>query len=247
MAIWNGRFKSRLDPQALRFSSSLGVDRRLFREDIEGSIAHVSMLARRKILTRKESSIIVRALRQIRKEIEAGKLALDGKRRFEGEDIHMAIESRLIEKTGATGGKLHTARSRNDQIALDERLYLRSAIDSTIRQIERLQQGLLRKAVKHQDLVVPGYTHLQHAQPILFSHQLTCYISMLDRDRERFTDCLKRVNRSPLGAGALAGTSFPIDRSYAARILGFSDLVVNSIDAVSDPDVQIEVLSCCAI
>jgi argininosuccinate lyase len=247
MALWNGRFKSRLDPRALRFSSSLGVDRRLFREDIEGSIAHVTMLARRKILTKKESSVIVRALGQIRKEIEEGKFAPGGGRRFEAEDIHMAIESRLIEKTGATGGKLHTARSRNDQIALDERLYLRSAIDSTNRLISRLQQGLLRKAVKHQDLVVPGYTHLQHAQPILFSHQLLCYISMLDRDRERFTDCLKRVSRSPLGAGALAGTSFPIDRSHAARILGFPGLVLNSIDAVSDRDVQIEFLACCAI
>jgi argininosuccinate lyase len=247
MALWNGRFKSRLDPRALRFSSSLGVDRRLFREDIEGSIAHVRMLGRRKILTAKESATLVRALGQIRREIEGGKLALEGGRRFEGEDIHMAIEGRLIEKIGAAGGKLHTARSRNDQIALDERIYLRSAIDTTIRLLTRLQKGLLHKAVKHQDLIVPGYTHLQHAQPILFSHHLLCYVSMLDRDRERFADCLKRVNRSPLGAGALAGTSFPIDRSYAARILGFPDLVVNSIDAVSDRDVQVEFLSCCAI
>jgi argininosuccinate lyase len=247
MALWNGRFKSRLDPLALRFSSSLSVDRRLFREDIDGSIAHVSMLARRKIIAPKESKQIVRALRQIRKEIEGGTLALDGKRRFEGEDIHMAIESRLIEKIGAAGGRLHTGRSRNDQVALDERLYLRSAAGTMIRQIVRLQKGLLRKALQQKDLVVPGYTHLQHAQPILFAHHLLCYVSMLDRDRERFADCLRRVNRSPLGAGALAGTSFPIDRMHAARILGFSDIVVNSIDAVSDRDVQIEFLACCAI
>ena len=247
MTLWKGRFTSRLDPKALRFSSSLAVDQRLFREDIDGSIAHAGMLARRKIISPKEAGTIQRALRKIRLEIQKGRLALDGKKRFEGEDIHMAIESRLIRMIGETGGKLHTARSRNDQIALDERLYLRQAIGAIVRFVARLQKGLVRKATRYRELVVPGYTHLQPAQPILFAHHLLCYVSMLDRDRERFEDCLDRVNRSPLGAGALAGTSFPIDRTFTARELGFRNLVANSIDAVSDRDVQIEFLACCAI
>src|SRR5437879_2817849 len=225
MPLWNGRFKTRLDPRALRFSSSLKFDRRLFREDIAGSIAHVAMLARKKIVSPSDAKTIQRGLRQISREIETGRLALDGTQRFEGEDIHMAIEARLIQKIGDTGGKLHTARSRNDQIALDERLYLRGSIHTIIRLIAQLQKAIVIKADRYKDLIVPGYTHLQRAQPILLAHHLLSYISMLDRDRERFSDCMDRVNRSPLGAGALAGTSFPIDRKYAARKLGFGSLI----------------------
>src|SRR6266850_8487964 len=222
MPLWNGRFKSRLDPRALRFSSSLKVDRRLFREDIQGSLAHVAMLARKKIVSASDARKIESGLRQISLEIESGRLALDGTQRFKGEDIHMAIEARLIEKIGDIGGKLHTARSRNDQIALDERLYLRKSIRTIDGLIGHLQKVIVAKAGRYQDLIVPGYTHLQRAQPILLAHHLLSYVSMLDRDRERFADCLDRVDRSPLGAGALAGTSFPIDRKYAARKLGLT-------------------------
>src|SRR2546426_5818386 len=247
MPLWNGRFKTRLDPRALRFSSSLKVDRRLSREDIEGSLAHVAMLAKQKIVSAIEAKTIQRGLRQISREIDSGKLALDGKQRLAGEDIHMAIEARLIEKIGDTGGKLHTARSRNDQIALDERLYLRESIHAVIRLIGNLQKAIIRKAERYQDLIISGYTHLQRAQPILLAHHLLSYVSMLDRDRERFADCMNRVSRSPLGAGALAGTSLPIDRQYAAGSLGFRILIDNSIAALSDRDVQIEFLSGCAI
>ena len=247
MPLWNGRFKGRLDPRALRFSSSLKIDRRLFREDIEGSLAHVAMLARKKIVSASDAKAIQRGLAQVSREIESGKLTLDGKERLAGEDIHMAIEARLIEKIGDIGGKLHTARSRNDQIALDERLYLRESIHTITRLIGRLQKAIVSKAERYQDLIVSGYTHLQRAQPILLAHHLLSYVSMLDRDRERLEDCMDRVSRSPLGAGALAGTSFPIDRKYAARKLGLTRLIDNSIDAVSDRDVQIEFLSCCAI
>jgi argininosuccinate lyase len=242
-----GRFARGLDPEALQFSSSLGVDRRLFREDIEGSIAHVRMLARRRILPAGESKKIERALLQIGREIESGGLKPGGKRRFEGEDIHMAIEARLIRKIGPAGGKLHTGRSRNDQIALDERLWMRKKAAAIRGLIRGLQAELVRKAERYSGMIVPGYTHLQPAQPVLFAHHLLAYVSMLERDRERFADCLSRVNRSPLGAGALAGTSFPVDRRYTAKLLGFAGIVENSIDAVSDRDVQIEFLACSAI
>ena len=249
MKLWSGRFRTRLDPAALKFSSSLEVDKRLFREDIEGSLAHVAMLAKQKIITARDALKIRRALQQIRRELETGKFPLVGSTngRFVAEDIHMAIEQRLMEKIGEVGGKLHTARSRNDQIALDERLYLRTAIRETTQGIRRLQKALVAKASKYQGVLMPGYTHLQRAQPILLAHHLLAYVAMLDRDSERFMDCLKRVNRSPLGAGALAGTSFPIDRRYVAKSLGFERTLDNSIDAVSDRDVQIEFIAACAL
>jgi argininosuccinate lyase len=250
MAVWNGRFRVPLDPEALAYSSSLKVDRRLYREDIEGSIAHVRMLASRKILPKGQAATIERALRRIAKEIEQG-IFRPGVRprggRFVAEDIHMAIEQRLIEKVGPLGGALHTARSRNDQIALDERLYLRSAIATVQERIRKAQRALHRQAEQHRDVVMPGYTHLQRAQPILLAHHLLAYVAMFDRDHERFGDCRKRVNRSPLGAGAMAGTSFPISREAVARSLGFDGLVENSIDAVSDRDVLIEFISSCAV
>jgi len=246
-----GRFLGAIDDEALQFSSSLGFDRRLFREDIEGSLAHVRMLSRQGILTVGEAAKIQRALRAIRKEIETGRLVLTpervGKRRFAAEDVHMAIEHRLIEKVGPLGGKLHTARSRNDQVALDERLYLRRVIGEIGKAIRTLQRSLLTKAKTYRGVVMPGYTHLQRAQPVLLAHHLLAYMAMLDRDHGRFTDGLSRAAMSPLGAGALAGTSYPIDRVRVARQLGFAGIIENSIDAVSDRDALLEFLSACAI
>jgi argininosuccinate lyase len=243
MPLWDSRFRKPLADIALKFSSSIDIDKRLFKEDISGSLAHVEMLASRGILKKNEASRISKALKEIQKEIERGKLDLS----WPKEDIHLAIESRLIEKLGALGGKVHTARSRNDQVALDERLYLRSAIDGTLKAIRDLQKVLLRHAEKNKDVVVAGYTHLQRAQPILFAHQLLAYVSMFERDFERFVDCRRRLNKSPLGAAALAGTSFPIDRERAARKLGFNGIVENSIDAVSDRDGVVEFIAHCSI
>jgi argininosuccinate lyase len=251
MKLWNGRFRSPLDPTALKFSSSLDVDKQLYREDIEGSLAHVAMLAKQKIISTRDAAAIRKALREIERETAEGKLTLNGqsskKERFVAEDIHMAIEQRLVEKTGPVGGKLHTARSRNDQIALDERLYLRRTAQHILKLIRQLQKTFVAKASQYDSVLMPGYTHLQRAQPILLAHHLLAYVSMLDRDHERFSDLVKRVNRSPLGAGALAGTPHPIDRDAVARALGFSGLVENSIDAVSDRDVLIEFIAHCSI
>ncbi|MEW5806151.1 MAG: argininosuccinate lyase [Acidobacteriota bacterium] len=251
MALRSRRFRKRLYPKALQFSSSLEIDKRLYREDIEGSLAHVTMLAKQKIISKREASAIQKALHQIKREIDSGKFEFEDRRakgkRFVAEDIHMAIEHRLIEKIGELGGKLHTARSRNDQIALDECLYLRQTILAVQELLRKLQKTFVAKAEQYDDVIIPGYTHLQRAQPIMFAHHLLAYVSMLDRDYERFDDCLKRVNRSPLGAAALAGTSFPIERKITARQLGFRSIIENSIDAVSDRDVQIEFISTCAI
>lgn len=246
-----GPFQEGLDSQALRFSTSLDVDKRLYREDIEGSLAHVAMLARKKIIDRRDAEAIRKGLLDIGKEIERGtffkSIEKAGRKRFVAEDIHMAIEHRLIQKIGPRGGKLHTARSRNDQIALDERLYLRKTIQQIGGSLRLLQRSILGRAERYRSLIMPGYTHLQRAQPILLAHHLLAYVSMFQRDRERLADCLKRVQLSPLGAGAMAGTSFPIDRRLTARGLGFDGIVSNSIDAVSDRDVQIEFIGICAI
>ena len=251
MKIWSGRFPSRLDLQALKFSSSLAVDKQLYREDIEGSLAHAAMLAKQKIISPREARTIRKALREIEREIASGRLDLNGRsangQRLVGEDIHMTIEQRLMEKVGLAGGKLHTARSRNDQVALDERLYLRRTIRSILKLIRQLQKTFLAKASRYESVLMPGYTHLQRAQPILLAHHLLAYVSMLDRDHERFIDLLKRVNRSPLGAGALAGTPHPIDRKSVARSLRFDGVIENSIDAVSDRDVLIEFIADCSI
>ncbi len=248
MAVWKGRFRRPIDPASLVFSSSLPVDRRLYVEDIEGSIAHVRMLARQKIIPRREAVRIEKALRQIREEIAKGKFQPGkGGDRFVAEDVHMAIEQRLMEKIGPVGGKLHTARSRNDQIALDERLYLRNTISGLQNAIRSFQRALLDSAERHLGVVMPAYTHLQRAQPILLPHHLLAYVSMLERDYGRFSDCASRANQSPLGAAAVAGTSFPIDRDFVARQLGLNGSVENSIDAVSDRDALIEFVAACAI
>ena len=242
-ALWGGRFREPLADAAFRFSSSIDLDRLLYQEDITGSIAHVEMLAHAKVLTASEARRIRTALRQIEKEITSGKFDLGSA----FEDVHMAIEQRLIQKLGPLGGKLHTARSRNDQVALDERLYLRSALREISKLLVNLQRVLVFKAEKYFGVIMPGYTHMQRAQPILLSHHFLAYVSMLERDFERLQDCRGRMNKSPLGAAALAGTTFPIDRSYVAKKLHFDGIVENSIDAVSDRDYLIEFISACGI
>lgn len=210
MSVWKGRFSGKLDPRALEFSSSLNVDRRLYDEDIRGSIAHVNMLGRRKIIPAAQARSIAKALRRIGRELAASNGSarssqsekhLSPRDRFVAEDVHMAIESRLIKRLGEAGGRLHTGRSRNDQVALDERLYLQKAIAMTTARIRNLQRVLVGLAQKHENVLMPGYTHLQRAQPVLFAHHLLAYVEMLDRDYDRFIDGLRRAARSPLGAG----------------------------------------------
>lgn len=242
-ALWSGRFKEPLSAIALNFSSSIDLDKQLYEEDITGSIAHVEMLAATHILTAAESRRIRTALKNIQKEIQSGKFKLTG----EFEDVHLAIEQRLIQKVGVIGGKLHTGRSRNDQIALDERLYLRTAVKELSNLVTHLQRVLVYKAERYFGALMPGYTHLQRAQPIMLSHHLLAYVAMLERDYERLRDCLKRANKSPLGAAALAGTSFPIDRMRVAKKLRFDGIVENSIDAVSDRDYLLEFIATCSI
>ncbi len=243
MALWDSRFKKSLAENALKFSSSINIDGKLFNEDIDGSKAHVKMLVKQKIISAKEGKSILKALDEIRKEISSGKLKLN----WQKEDIHSLIEGRLVEKIGETGKKLHTARSRNDQVALDERLYMKKEIAQLIKLTRTLQKTLLKKAEQHKNTIVSGYTHLQRAQPILFAHHLLAYVSMLERDIERLNDCVKRANKSPLGAGALSGTTLPIDREYSAKLLGMNRIVENSLDAVGSRDVMIELISICSI
>ena len=219
------------------------LDKRFAGEDITGSIAHVSMLGECGIIPKEDSAKIVRALEEIRDEIATGKLILSD----EKEDVHLAIEELLTERVGDIGGKLHTARSRNDQVALDQRLFLRIAITSLQSLLHELQRSLIARAESNKDIVIPGYTHTQRAQPILLAHHLLAYVSMLGRDDERLADCYSRIDRSPLGAAAFAGTSFPINRKSVAEKLGFSDILFNSIDAVSDRDYLIELAGTCSI
>ncbi|MBU4310849.1 argininosuccinate lyase [bacterium] len=221
------------------FLESISFDKRLYKYDIQGSIAHTKMLAKCKIIADSEGKKIVNALKDIEKEIKSGELKIDPSL----EDIHTHIEKRLIEKIGDVGAKLHTARSRNDQVSLDMRLFLRDEIKEIAELIRSLQKSILKMAEKNIDTVMPGYTHLQHAQPILFSHWIMAYFFMLDRDWERFLNTFDRVNVSPLGAAALAGTSHAIDREYTARLLGFSKVAPSSMDAVSDRDFIIEFLA----
>jgi argininosuccinate lyase len=240
---WGGRFKKGTNKLVEEYTSSIHIDKRLYREDIEGSIAHAKMLGKQGIIPKQESQKIVKALEEIRGEIERGKFRF----REELEDIHLNIEKRLIEKIGDLGGKLHTARSRNDQIALDERLYLRHEIGEILSLIKTIEEDLLSIVEKHINAVMPAYTHLQRAQPVLLSHHLLAYFEMFKRDRERYLDCLKRVNIMPLGAGAGAGTSFSIDRHYVAELLHFPQVSRNSVDAVSDRDFVMEFISTSAI
>jgi argininosuccinate lyase len=236
---WGGRFSQPTHELVEYFTASILFDRRLYAYDIQGSIAHCRMLAKCGIITDAEASAIIQGLQEIAAEIERGAFVFD----VRWEDIHMHIERRLIEMIGPVGGKLHTARSRNDQIALDVRLYLRDEIRTILDDIRQLQRTLINLADRHLDVIMPGYTHLQRAQPIRLAHHLLAYDEMLERDHQRFTECLTRVNVLPLGAGALATTTYPIDRAYVAQLLDFPTLAENSVDAVSDRDFVIE---CCA-
>ena len=240
---WGGRFKKKTHKAAERFSASIDLDKRLYIEDIEGSIAHARMLGQTGIITERESEKIIKGLKSIQKEIEAGHFVF----KEEFEDIHLNIEKRLIERIGDVGGKLHTARSRNDQIVLDERLYLRRGIGEIINLIKGLAEEFINLAEKNIGTVMPLYTHLQRAQPVLISHYLLAYYEMFKRDRDRYLDCLERVNVMPLGAGAGAGTSFPIDRRYVAELLNFPQITRNSIDTASDRDFVVEFISTSAI
>ncbi|MEK6673368.1 MAG: argininosuccinate lyase [Nitrospirota bacterium] len=237
--LWAGRFKGRTATIVESFTESISFDRRLWRYDIEGSIAHVRMLGRQGIISKVDSEKIINGLEEIAGEIESGRFRFS-----EGlEDIHMNIEAALIKKAGDAGKKLHTARSRNDQVALDLRLYLRDEIGRITALIREFQKNLIGSAERHIGYIMPGYTHMQRAQPVLLPHYLLAYAEMFERDAGRFGDSLKRVNVLPLGSCALAGTSLPIDREYVAELLGFSRVAYNSIDAVSDRDFAIEFLS----
>lgn len=240
---WGGRFSEPTDAFVERMTASVEFDQRLYRQDIQGSIAHATMLASVGVLTDDEKTAIINGLNDIKSDIENG--------RFEWsvglEDVHMNIEAALTEKIGITGKKLHTGRSRNDQVATDIRLYLRESIDHLTRELNRLRLGLVDLAEREAETIMPGFTHLQTAQPVTFGHHLLAWYEMLSRDYERLMDCRKRVNQSPLGAAALAGTTYPIDRAMSAKVLGFEGPTANSLDSVSDRDFAIEFSACASL
>ena len=240
---WGGRFKTPTASGAQAFTASIGFDIRLYPYDVRVSIAHAKMLAHCGIITAADRTKIVRGLRAVEKELDAGKFTPD----VSDEDIHMAIERRLCERIGAVGAKLHAARSRNDQVVTDVRLFVKDAIGAIDNGIGQLQSALVGVCRKYETAIMPGYTHLQRAQPILLGHHLLAYYDMLGRDRERLRGCLDRVDILPLGAGALAGTTLPIDRRFVAKELGFSRVAENSMDAVADRDFVLEFLSDAAI
>lgn len=240
---WDGRFAERTDRMVEAFTSSIDIDKKLYLYDIEGSIAHCKMLAKESIITEDEASCLIEGLGRIKREIDRGEFEFhDGL-----EDIHMHIETRLINEVGKVAQKLHTARSRNDQVALDARMYLKDEIKNIITSMVELQKVIVFLARHYISIVMPGYTHLQRAQPVLLSHHLMAYYEMFSRDIDRLQDCLKRTDVMPLGSSALAGTTYPIDRDYTAGLLGFGKISKNSIDGVSDRDFIIEFLSCASI
>lgn len=241
--LWGGRFTEPTDAFVEAFTASVGFDRRLYRQDIAGSIAHARMLAHIGVLSENERDQIVKGLNTIEQEIERG----DFEWSIALEDVHMNIEARLTALIGDAGKKLHTGRSRNDQVATDIRLYLRDEIDLILAEIRRLQQGLLQVAEREADTILPGFTHLQVAQPVTFGHHLLAWFEMLARDFERLQDCRKRVNVMPLGSAALAGTSYPLDRDMTASLLGFERPCRNSLDGVSDRDFAIEFCAAAAL
>ena len=236
--MWKGRFQTETSNLVQRYGESISYDWRLYAYDIEGSIAQAAALQDAGIINKTEERAIVRGLREIKKEIETGEF------RFKTslEDIHMNIESALTEKIGAPGAKLHTARSRNDQVALDTRLYCRAETKAIFNRLTAMQNALITLSVKHPEAVVPGYTHLQRGQPVLFAHHLLAYVEMLERDKERLRDCYKRINVMPLGSGALAGSTITLNRNLVAEKLGFPAITQNSMDAVSDRDYIAELL-----
>ena len=242
-AMWGGRFAQTPDALMQAINVSIGFDRRLAAQDIQGSRAHAAMLARCGLISSKDEAAIQQGLVRIEQEIAEGAFPF----REEFEDIHMNVEARLKELIGAAAGRLHTARSRNDQVALDLRLWVRDACDRTIEQLRALQWALVAQAEMHAETLMPGFTHLQPAQPVTFGHHLMAYVEMFGRDAARFTDARARMNESPLGAAALAGTSFPIDRDGVAQALGFDRPTANSLDSVADRDFALEALSAAAI
>jgi argininosuccinate lyase len=237
--LWTGRFKKEIDKKTNDFNSSISFDSRMYREDITGSMAHAAMLGKCGIITEKERDEITDGLRGILADIESGALAVD----MGAEDIHTFVEQTLTARIGQSGKRLHTARSRNDQVALDVRLYLLHEVDELTELLKGLVGVLCDKAAEHTESVMPGYTHLQRAQPITFAHHLMAYCEMLLRDIDRLADCKKRMNVSPLGSGALAGTTYPLDREFVAEQLGMSGVTQNSLDGVSDRDFAVELCS----
>ncbi|WP_457570063.1 argininosuccinate lyase [Desulfurobacterium sp.] len=241
--LWGGRFKESTDALVEKYTESVSYDKRLAPFDIAGSVAHVTMLAKQGILKEDEARKIVEGLNEILREIEEGKFEW----KQELEDVHMNIEKRLIEKIGPVGGKLHTGRSRNDQVATDVRLYVRHEINEILTLLKSLREAFYIQAKKYIDVIMPGYTHLQIAQPVLYAHHMLAYYQMFKRDEERFRDTLKRVNVMPLGSAALAGTSYPLDREFTASLLEFDSISRNSMDAVSDRDFVAETIFNCAL
>ncbi len=241
--LWTGRFKQPLNEVADAFNASIGFDQRMWRQDITGSVVHAQMLARQQIISREECEEIVASLGEILEEIECGKLEIDPK----CEDIHMFVEGELTRRIGDVGKKLHTARSRNDQVALDLRLYLRDACEEIAQLLNEAIDAVVKVAENHVDTILPGYTHLQRAQPISFAQHLLAYCAMFMRDADRISDAVRRMNVSPIGSCALAGTTYPTDRDFEARELGFREPCLNSIDGVSDRDFCLELMGAFAI
>lgn len=240
--LWGGRFTKETDQLVYNFNASITFDQKFYKQDIAGSIAHVTMLAKQGILTEQERDDIIRTLQEIQADVESGKLVITS----EYEDIHSFVEANLIDRLGDTGKKLHTGRSRNDQVALDMRLYTRDEVLHTDALLEELLQTILKIMEENTETIMPGFTHLQKAQPITLAHHMGAYFEMFKRDRLRLHDIYERMNYCPLGSGALAGTTYPLDRAYSAKLLGFYGPTLNSMDGVSDRDYLIEYLSACA-
>ena len=240
--LWGGRFTKETDQLVYNFNASITFDQKFYKQDIEGSVAHVKMLGKQGILTEQEMSDIVRTLNEIKTEVESGKLEITS----EYEDIHSFVEAKLIERLGDTGKKLHTGRSRNDQVALDMRLYTRQEVLETDALLKEMLEVILKIMEENTETIMPGFTHLQKAQPITLAHHMGAYFEMFKRDRLRLNDIYERMNYCPLGSGALAGTTYPLDRDYTAELLGFYGPTLNSMDGVSDRDYLIEFLSACA-
>ena len=239
MALWGGRFEAETNEYLKQFSESISYDKRLYAWDIAGSKAHVTMLGAQRIIPEATARTIIAELDAIKARIDRGEFEF----KIELEDIHMHIESALIDKLGAEGARVHSARSRNDQVALDIRLYLRDEIGQLIRLLRAFQRALLEQAEANAEVIMPGFTHLQHAQVVLFAHHLLAYVEMFSRDAERLEECRRRVNVMPLGSGALAGSTLPIDREMVCRLLNFDRVTRNSMDAVADRDFAIELVA----
>jgi len=243
MKLWGGRFSGEADKQANVFHSSIAFDQRLYRQDINGSIAHAEMLGRQGIIPKQDAEAIIKALGEILKDIESGALTINPN----AEDIHSFVESELVSRIGDAGKKLHTGRSRNDQVALDMRIYVKEETTGINALLVKLLETLIFAAKGHTGTIMPGYTHLQKAQPVTLAHHLLAYVGMFTRDCERLQDCRKRTDKMPLGSGALASTGYPLDRDFVRQKLGFSDITANSLDAVSDRDFCVEFVSCLSI